>query len=83
MSATESARKDLTETNTDLVPGGCTKYLQAFDVCRNKPFKARMTELYDQWLCEGVHQFTEDGNTKPSSRKRIIAWELDAWSQLS
>ena len=66
-----------------IVPGGCTKYIQASDVCWNKPFKARMTELYDQWLSEGVHQFTEGGNMKPPSRKRIIEWVLDPWSQLS
>ena len=57
------------------------KYIQAADMCWNKPFKARMTELYDQWL--SVHQFTESGNMKSPSRKRIIEWVLDAWSQLS
>ena len=41
-----------------------------------------MTELYDQWLSGGVHQFTEGGNMKSPSRKRIIEWVLDAWSQL-
>ena len=61
---------------------GCTKYIQAPDVCCNKPFKARMTELYDQWLSEGVRQFTEGGNMKPPSRKRMIEWVLYAWSQL-
>ena len=63
--------------------GGCTKYIQAPDVCWNKPFKARMTELYDQWLSEGVHQFTKGVNMKPLSRKRIIEWVLDTWSQQS
>ena len=66
-----------------IIPGACTKYIQASDVCWNKPFKARMTKLYDQWLSEGGHQFTEGGNTKPLSRKRVIEWILDAWSQLS
>ena len=41
-----------------------------------------MTELYDQWLSEGVHQYTEGGNIKAPSRKRIVEWILDAWSQL-
>ena len=31
-----------------------------------------MTELYDQWLSEGVHQFTEGGNMKPSSIQKAI-----------
>ena len=78
-------RKDLKEMNVDsvIIPGGCTRYIQVPDVCWNKPFKARMTKLYDQWFCEGVHQFTEGGNMKPPSKKRIIKWVLDIWSQLS
>ena len=64
-----------------IIPSRCTKCIQRPDVCWNKPFKARMTEFYDQWLSEGVHQFTEGGNIKPPSRKRIIGWILDAWSQ--
>ena len=82
---TDSVRKDLKEKNADslIIPGGCTKYIQAPEMCSNKLLKARMTELYDQWLREGVHQFTEGGNMKPSSRKRIIEWVLDVWSQLS
>ena len=66
-----------------IVPGGCTKYIQASDVCLNKPFKARVTELYDQWLSECVHQFTEGENMKPLFKKIITAWVLDPWSQLS
>ena len=65
-----------------IIPGGYTKCIQAPDVCWNKPFKARMTKLYNQWLSEGVHQFTECGNLKLPSMKRIIEWVLDAWSQL-
>ena len=42
-----------------------------------------MNELYDQWLSEAVHQFTEGGNMKPPSREKIIEWVLDAWSQPS
>ena len=50
-------------------------------MCWNKPFKAKITELYDQWL--SFHQFTESGNMKSPSKKRIIEWVLDAWFQLS
>ena len=60
------------EMNVDsvIIPDGCTKYIQTSDVCWNKPFKARMTKLYDEWLSEGVHQFTEGGNMKPPSQKK-------------
>ena len=53
------------ECSSVIIPGGYTKYIKVPDVCCNKPFKATMTQLYDQWLSEGVHQFTEDGNMKP------------------
>ena len=66
-----------------IIPGGCTKCIQAPDVRWNKPFKTRMTELHDQWLSEGVHQFAGGGNMKLPSRKRMIVWVLDAWSQRS
>ena len=33
-----------------VVPGGCTKYIQAPDFSWNKPFKTYATEMYDQWL---------------------------------
>ena len=77
---TDSVIKDLKKMNVDsvIIPGGCTKYIQAPDVFWNKPFKARMTELYDQWLSEDVHQFTEGGNMELPSRKRIIERVLDA-----
>ena len=38
-----------------IIPGGCTKYMQALDVCWNKPFKGKVTGKYDEWMCEGVH----------------------------
>ena len=39
---TDSVRKDLKEINADsvIIPGRCTKYIQAPDMCWNKPFKA-------------------------------------------
>ena len=82
---TGSVKKDLKEMNADsmIIPGGCTKYIQALDVRWNKPFKTKMTELHNEWLSKGVHQFAGGGNMKLPSRKRIIEWVLDAWSQLS
>lgn len=78
-------KKELNEIKVDqvIIPGGCTKYVQAPDVCWNKPFKAKVTELYDQWLSDGVHQYTEAGNMKAPSRKKLVEWILEAWSSLS
>ena len=66
-----------------IVPGGCTKYIQAPDLCWNKPFKAACTEKYDEWLGSvGIHEETAAGNLKAPPRKTILQWILDAWSQL-
>ena len=49
---TPEIKKSLAEKKIDIayVPGGCTGYIQAPDVCWNKPFKHYCTERYDEWL---------------------------------
>ena len=71
---TEDVRKLLTQMKTDdtLIPGGCTKYVQALDVVWNKSFKSHIIESYDEWLASGVHQYTEAGNMKPVSRHLVV-----------
>ena len=67
-----------------IVPGGCTKYIQAPDVRCNKPFKVLATEKYDQWLAdEGINQLTSAGNLKPPHRRTIVNWILEAWEEIS
>ena len=65
-----------------IIPGGCTKYLQAPDVSWNKPFKALLTELYDAWLSDGIHQYTSADNLK-APRRKIAEWVLASWSKFS
>ena len=48
-----------------IVPGGCTKYIQAPDLVWNKLFKARIHKFYDDRLASEKHQFTPAGNMKP------------------
>ena len=67
-----------------IVPGGCTKNVQAPDGSWNKPFKSNCTELYDEWLSEeGIMNETEVGNLKQPPRKKIIEWILDAWNSFA
>ena len=67
-----------------IVPGGCTKYIQAPDVSWNKSFKASCTEKYDEWLAKvGIHEETAAGNLKAPPRKTILQWILDSWAELS
>ena len=55
---TDAVKKQLHDTTVEfvLVPGGYTKYIQAPDVSQNKPFKAHVTEQYDDWLANGIHE---------------------------
>ena len=72
------------KVDTAYIPGGATKYIQAPDVCWNKPFKAHCTEQYDRWLEEeGIYSETEAGNLKPPPRRVVIGWVLNAWNELS
>ena len=46
----QTVSKDLKAKKIEslIIPGGCTKYLQAPDVSWNKPFKAKVAEEYDE-----------------------------------
>ena len=59
------------------------KYIQAPDVVWNKPFKQKIAELYDAWLSNGIHEFTESGNMKPVKQRMVLAWILAAWKSLT
>lgn len=81
-----SATDSLKRKNVDavLIPGGCTRYIKAPDVCWNKPFKEHCTELYDEWLAsKGLHEETDCGNLKPPPRREVVQWILKSWEKLS
>ena len=71
---TEDIKIHLKETNTEsvIVPGGCAKYIHAPALFWNKPFEQRVAELYDEWLNNSVHEFTESGNIKPVPRSLVL-----------
>ena len=58
--ALDSVKQELNRAKIDpvIVPGGCIKYIQAPNVSWNKPYKAKVTEKYDEWMANGQH--TED-----------------------
>lgn len=81
------------------VPGGCTGilqvcarycfgslltlFLQAPDVCWNKPFKQKYQELYDTWQREGAKTYTKGGNPRAPTKSEIVQWVKLAWRSLS
>ena len=60
-----------------LIPGGCTKYIQAPDICWNKPFKGLVTKKYDEWIANGVHEHTKAENMKAAPRRFEGEYYLD------
>ena len=70
------------KTDDALIPGGCTKYVQASSVVWNKLFKGHIMEFYDEWLASGVHQYTEAGNMELVSRHLLVEWILESWNRL-
>ena len=82
----QSVCKDLITKNIEplIIPGGCTKYVQAPDVSWNKPFKAKVAEECDEWLSTvGINRVTEAGNLKSPERRIIVQWILKACNELS
>ena len=72
-------------TDTAVIPGGCTKLLQAPDVSWMKPFKAVYIQLYEEWMrtmgaSEGNK--TKAGNAKPPSKLLVCEWVVTAWKTL-
>ena len=68
--------------DTIIVPGGCTKFIQAADVSWNKPIKEHLGEMYDKSLAENEHELTAQGNMRAPSRRQMVTWVSEAWKKL-
>ena len=70
--------------DTAIVPGDCTRFIQAADVVWNVCFKSQMRKLYDAWIAEpDGHGYTRGGNMKPPSRSRLCEWVKASWAAVS
>ena len=57
------------------IPGGCTYLCQPVDIGINKPIKARIRHLWEQWMIDfGL----ATGTTKPPERRDIADWVATA-----
>ena len=82
----KATRRETKKMNlfTAVIPGGCTKFIQAPDVVWNAPFKSRLRLSYDTWPSEpAVHTYTRGGNMKPPPRSLLCEWIKEAWSSIS
>ena len=89
---TDRVKKLLRNKNTIMavIPGGCTKYIQAPDVSWNKPFKAYIREKYEDWMAGSQNKdYTAargncpGGNLKSPKKELIVDWVVEAWKSLS
>ena len=82
---TDNVKQELKDYKIDpvLIPGGCTKYIQAPNVCWNKQFKGLVTEKYDEWIANGVHEYTKAENMKAAPRRLVVEWILKSWNELN
>lgn len=76
----ESVKKKFMKSNTNInvIPGGCTPLLQPGDVVYHRMFKVNLRHLYEDWLCAQP----ADGKVKRPSYKLITEWVIKAWNQI-
>lgn len=81
---TEGVKKKLMDNRTELVviPGGMTSQLQPLDVCLNKPFKAHVRRLYNEWMASDTVALTPSGRLKRASPSMLAQWVVDAWAEI-
>ena len=83
MNSKVAASLKSSEIDQVIIPGVCTKYIQAPNLVWNKQFKVICTQKYE-WLAEeGIFNETAEDNLKAPPRKRIVQWILDSWASLS
>ena len=84
ISSTVKAEVSRLRLKTAIVPGGCTKCIQAPDVVWNAAFKSKVRSRYDPWMADSAgHQFTRGGSLKAPSRVLLCEWIKSSWAEIS
>ena len=65
-----------------VIPGGCTGLIQPADVSWNRSLKCKIQDKYDEWLSNGEHSFTANGNMRPPSFVQLVKWIREAWNSI-
>lgn len=77
-SACKSSKAELA-----IIPGGLTKVLQPLDVGVNKSFKSKVRNLWERWMEQGEHSYTNSGKMRRASYADICEWVKKAWDDVS
>ena len=65
-----------------VIPGGCTGLIQPADVSWNRSLKCKIQDKYDEWLSNGEHSFTTNGNMRPPSLLQLVEWIRESWNSI-
>ncbi|KAF4801193.1 hypothetical protein TURU_036603 [Turdus rufiventris] len=81
---TESVKAMVKNMNSEfaVIPGGLTKEVQPLDISIIRSFKAKLRLLWENWMVEGEHSFTNTGRLRWASYATVCQWILDAWSKV-
>uniref|UniRef100_A0A8C3TJ34 HTH CENPB-type domain-containing protein n=1 Tax=Catharus ustulatus TaxID=91951 RepID=A0A8C3TJ34_CATUS len=82
---TESVKAMVKKMNSELavIPGGLTKEVQPLDIGIIHSFKAKMRLLWETWMVEGEHSYTNTGRLHRASYATVCQWILDAWGKVT
>ena len=80
-----SVKLDLKNSNVDMaaIPGGCTGVIQAPDASWNKPFKAALTEEFDNFMEFGEKTYTKGGNMRAMSMMQMCDAVVRSWEKIT
>jgi hypothetical protein len=68
-----------------ILPPTCTPFIQPLDVCLIKPFRQRVREQYEQYVCDHMLAASESTSIDVSAeehRNLVVQWISAAWSEI-
>lgn len=65
-----------------MIPGGLTKKLQVLDISVNKSFKSRLRSKWENWMINGLKEYTKSGSLKRASYEEICTWISQSWEEV-
>ncbi|XP_051246668.1 zinc finger and SCAN domain-containing protein 12 [Dicentrarchus labrax] len=81
--ATKAELKHGYNITTAVIPGGCTKHIQASNMMWNQIFKQSLYGAYNQWLAGDTDkEYTAGGYLKAPARHLLVDWVVAAWDNL-
>ena len=66
-----------------VIPGGCTGVIQAPDASWNKPFKAALTEEFDNFMEFREKTYTKGGNVRAMSMMQMCDAVVRSWEKIT